>query len=304
LLTEAELFEEDGTPSDVRASWFGRSFVKETHREGERVRLSGDVKWVGRSLQFSQPALERADAQAVHTGRLVPIYRLTEGLKAGQVRRWLHTAIEGGPQRTAIVSEVPDLLPRDIRDRHRLPDIASALRQVHFPDDAVRLVAARRRLAFDELLVLQIALAQRRERWREQAKAMPLVATDEALAEWTAALPFTLTAAQQRSLREIRADLARRVPMSRLLEGDVGSGKTVVAALGARIAVSSGAQAALMAPTELLAEQHSRSLAVLFESGPTHALLTSSVTGDARRRILGGLADGTIDVVVGTHALV
>ncbi|TME27285.1 MAG: ATP-dependent DNA helicase RecG, partial [Chloroflexi bacterium] len=114
----------------------------------------------------------------------------------------------------------------------------------------------------------------------------------------------TLTAAQQRSLREIRADLARRVPMSRLLEGDVGSGKTVVAALGARIAVSSGAQAALMAPTELLAEQHSRSLAVLFENGPTHALLTSSVTGDARRRILGGLADGTIDVVVGTHALV
>src|SRR5438477_10307782 len=133
---------------------------------------------------------------------------------------------------------------------------------------------------------------------------MPIFSHDVALPHWSAALPFTLTAAQHRSLREIRADLARRVPMSRLLEGDVGSGKTVVAALGARIAVSSGAQAALMAPTELLAEQHSRSLAVLFESGPTHALLTSSVTGDARRRILGGLADGTIDVVVGTHALV
>ena len=131
LLTEADLLEEDGTPSDVRASWFGRSFVKETHSEGERVRLSGDVKWVGRSLQFSQPALERADAQAIHTGRLVPIYRLTEGLKAGQVRRWLHTAIEGGPQRTAIVSEVPDLLPRDIRDRHRLPDIASEIGRAH-----------------------------------------------------------------------------------------------------------------------------------------------------------------------------
>src|SRR5437762_2157022 len=211
LLTEAELFEEDGTPSDVRASWVGRSFGKETHREGERVRLSGDVKWVGRSLQFSQPALERADAEAVHTGRLVPIYRLTGGLKAGQVRRWLHTAIEGGPRRTAIVDEVPDLLPAQVRERHRLPDIASALRQVHFPDDTARLLAARRRLAFDELLVLQLALAQRR----------------------------------------------------------------------------------------------ARSLAALFgNEGPTHALLTSSVTGEPRRRILAGLADGSIDVVVGTHALV
>src|SRR5947207_8894048 len=305
LLTEAELFEEDGTPSDVRASWFGRSFVKETHREGERVRLSGDVKWVGRSLQFSQPALERADAEAVHTGRLVPIYRLTEGLKAGQVRRWLHTAIEGGPRRTAIVGEVPDLLPAQVRERHRLPDIASALRQVHFPDDTARLLAARRRLAFDELLVLQLALAQRRERWRAQAKAMPLVAADDALGRWTAALPFTLTGAQGRVIEQIRADLARRVPMSRLLEGDVGSGKTVVAALAARIAAASGAQTALMAPTELLAEQHARSLAALFgNEGPTHALLTSSVTGEPRRRILAGLADGSIDVVVGTHALV
>ena len=221
------------------------------------------------------------------------------------MRRWLHTAIEGGPRRTAIVGEVPDLLPAQVRERHRLPDIASALRQVHFPDDTARLLAARRRLAFDELLVLQLALAQRRERWRAQAKAMPLVAADDALGRWTAALPFTLTGAQGRVIEQIRADLARRVPMSRLLEGDVGSGKTVVAALAARIAAASGAQTALMAPTELLAEQHARSLAALFgNEGPTHALLTSSVTGEPRRRILAGLADGSIDVVVGTHALV
>src|SRR5438067_12859720 len=128
-LTEAELFEEDGTPSDVRASWFGRSFVKETHREGERVRLSGDVKWVGRTLQFSQPTLERADAEAVHTGRLVPVYPLTEGIKPGQMRRWLHTAIDG-TRRTGLVSEVPEPLPPTIRERHRLPDLSSALRQV------------------------------------------------------------------------------------------------------------------------------------------------------------------------------
>src|SRR5213593_3734581 len=214
LLTEAELLEEDGTPTPVRASWFGRSFIKETHRTGERVRLSGKVRWVGRSLQFSQPALEPADAAAVHTGRLVPVYRLTEGLKEGQVRRWLHTAIEGGPRRTAVVGEVPEPLPPDVRARHSLPDIAAALRQVHFPDDESRLLAARRRLAFDELLILQLALAQRRARWTKDAHASPLRVADEQLATWVATLPFTLTAAQGRALAEVRADLERPIPMS------------------------------------------------------------------------------------------
>src|SRR5438093_5286027 len=261
LLTEAELLEEDGAPSQVRASWFGRAFIKETHRTGERVRISGRVRWVGRSLQFSQPALEPADAPLVHTGRLVPVYGLTEGLKDGQVRRWLHTAIEGGPRRTAIVGEVPEPLPQDLRNRHRLPDISATLRQVHFPDDERRLFAARRRLAFDELLVLQLALAQRRARWTAQASAMPLQVSDADLARWIGELPFALTDAQRRSLQEIRRDLARRVPMTRLLEGDVGSGKTVVAALAARVAAASGAQTALMAPTELLAAPHARSAA-------------------------------------------
>jgi ATP-dependent DNA helicase RecG len=305
LMTEAELAEEDGTPTDVRATWFGRAFVKETHREGERVRISGKVRWFGRTLQFSQPTLERADAEAVHTGRLVPIYPLTEGIKPGQMRRWLHTAIEGGTRRTGLVSEVPEPLSPAVRERHHLPDIASALRQVHFPDDEDRLFTARRRLAFDELLVLQLALAQRRARWTAQASALPLHAPEAELSRWIGDLPFVLTAAQRRSLEEIRRDLEKRVPMSRLLEGDVGSGKTVVAALAARIATFSGAQTALMAPTELLAEQHARSLATLFASGgPTHALLTSSVTGDRRREILAGLGDGSIAVAVGTHALV
>src|SRR5438477_1983939 len=305
LLTEAELLEEDGAPSQVRASWFGRAFIKETHRTGERVRISGRVRWVGRSLQFSQPALEPADAPLVHTGRLVPVYGLTEGLKDGQVRRWLHTAIEGGPRRTAIVGEVPEPLPQDLRNRHRLPDIAAALRQVHFPDDESRLLAARRRLAFDELLVLQLALAQRRARWTKDAHASPLRVADEQLATWVATLPFTLTAAQGRALAEVRADLERPIPMSRLLEGEVGSGKTVIAALAARIAQVSGAQTAIMAPTELLAEQHARSLAALFaDGGPRHALLTSSVTGEERKRVVAGTAEGSVDVVVGTHALV
>jgi ATP-dependent DNA helicase RecG len=306
LMTEVELLDpEDRSPTNVRATWFGRQFIKERYPEGQLVRLSGKVKWFGRALQFSNPKMENATSEAVHTGRIVPMYRLTEGLKEGHLRRWLHTAVMGGAKRSAVVREVADPLPEAVRSRRSLVPIQDALREVHFPSEWKDLWTARRRLAFDELLVLQLALGQRRARWTKDAKALPLRADDAEIARWIAALPFTLTAAQARALEQIRKDLSRRVPMSRLLEGDVGSGKTVVAALAARIAVASGSQAALMAPTELLAEQHHRSLAALFEGdGPRHALLTSSVTGPARQAILAALASGELEVIVGTHALV
>jgi ATP-dependent DNA helicase RecG len=305
-MTEVELIDPaDHAPTNVRATWFGRQFIKERFPEGQLVRLSGKVKFFGRSLQFSNPKIEPAAAEPVHTGRIVPVYRLTEGLKEGVLRRWLHTAVEGGPRRSAVVNEVVEPLPDDIRARRDLIGIQTALRQIHFPDSDAENRAARRRLAFDELLVLQLALGQRRARWTKDAKALALGVRDAELDGWISELPFTLTPSQLRALGEIRADLARCVPMSRLLEGDVGSGKTIVAALAARIAVSAGAQAALMAPTELLAEQHYRSLAAVFTSaGPRIALLTSSVTGAARAQTLEGLAAGTLDVVVGTHALV
>lgn len=306
LMTEVELLDpQDRSPTNVRATWFGRQFIKERYPEGQLVRLSGKVKFFGRSLQFSNPKMENAAAEAVHTGRIVPMYRLTEGLKEGHLRRWLHTAVMGGAKRTPVVREVVDPLPEAVRGRRSLVPIQEALREVHFPSEWKHLWTARRRLAFDELLVLQLALGQRRARWTKDAKALPLRAEDDDVARWIAELPFALTGAQVRAFEKIRSDLGRRVPMSRLLEGDVGSGKTVVAALAARIAVASGSQAALMAPTELLAEQHHRSLATLFAAGgPHHALLTSSVTGTARQEILAGLASGAIDVVVGTHALV
>ena len=324
LMTEVELLDPaDTTATNVRATWFGRQFIKERYPEGQLVRLSGKVKWFGRTLQFANPKIESASAEAVHTGRIVPVYALTDGLKEGHLRRWLHTAVFGGAKRTAVVREVPEPLPDEIRERRGLLPIQDALREVHFPSTWPDLFAARRRLAFDELLVLQLALGQRRERWRRDAKALPLRADDATAERWVATLPFALTGAQRRAFSEIRADLAQRVPMSRLLEGDVGSGKTVVAALAARIAVASGAQAALMAPTELLAEQHHRSLTELFESrggssgagaagreatrgatAPRTALLTSSVTGTARRAIVDALASGELEVIVGTHALV
>ena len=305
-MLEIELLDPaDRGPTRARATWFGKRFIRERFREGQLVRIAGDVKPFGTWLQFSQITMEPAHAEAVHTGRLVPVYRLTEGITGVMLRRWLHTAVEGGAKRTPVVREVEERLPRDLRDRRKLLGIQEALKEIHFPSDWQHNFAARRRLGFDELFTLQLALGQRRARWTKDARALPLRATDVDLRRWVAELPFTLTDDQRTALAQIRDDLATTVPMSRLLEGDVGSGKTVVAALAARIAVVSGAQAALMAPTELLAEQHHRSLSSLFENGgPRLALLTSSVTGAARRQTVDGLASGDIDVVVGTHALV
>ncbi|HEY8757660.1 MAG TPA: ATP-dependent DNA helicase RecG [Candidatus Limnocylindria bacterium] len=306
MLTEVELIDPaDHAPTRVRATWFGRQFIKQRFREGQLIRLSGKATFYGQAIQLASPNVEAADAERVHTGRMVPVYRLTEGLKEGHLRRWLHTAVEGGPKRSPVVAEVPDGLPAAIRERRELLPLAEALKEVHFPSTEARLIEGRRRLAFDELLTLQLGLAQRRARWQRDAKAPKLLSSDALVREWIAGLPFTLTAGQLAAFDEIRADIGRTIPMSRLLEGDVGSGKTVVAALAARIAVASGAQAALMAPTELLAEQHFRTLTMLFANGgPSVRLLTSSVTAADRRDILALLAAGELDVVVGTHALV
>jgi len=306
MLTEVELIDPaDHAPTRVRATWFGRQFIKQRFREGQLIRLSGKATFYGQAIQLASPNVEAADAERVHTGRMVPVYRLTEGLKEGHLRRWLHTAVEGGPKRSPVVTEVPDGLPAAIRERRELLPLAEALKEVHFPSTEARLIEGRRRLAFDELLTLQLGLAQRRARWQKDARAPKLAAPDAAVRAWIAGLPFTLTAGQLAAFDEIRADIGRTIPMSRLLEGDVGSGKTVVAALAARIAVASGTQAALMAPTELLAEQHFRTLTMLFANGgPSVRLLTSSVSAADRRDILTRLATGELEVVVGTHALV
>src|SRR5205809_3660877 len=134
LMTEVELLDPaDSTATNVRATWFGRQFIKERYPEGQLVRLSGKVKWFGRTLQFSNPKIESASAEAVHTGRIVPIYALTEGLKEGYLRRWLHTAVFGGAKRTAVVGEVPERLPDALRERRKLRAMGDALREVHFP---------------------------------------------------------------------------------------------------------------------------------------------------------------------------
>jgi ATP-dependent DNA helicase RecG len=228
--------------------------------------------------------------ETLHTGRLVPVYGLTRGLTARPMRRLMKRLVDG------YLDGLEDPLPDALRAKHRLVPLPEALRAGHFPKADTDYASARRRLVYDEFLLLQLGLAIRRQRQgRQPGLAMnPPGALARRL---LGSLPFALTEAQDRVWREIRQDMAEPYPMNRLLQGDVGSGKTVVAALAILTAVEAGYQAALMAPTEILAEQHLMTLTQLL--GPLDvevALLTNAVKGKARERVLAAAALSTSSI--------
>jgi ATP-dependent DNA helicase RecG len=271
---------------------------------GATVAVSGLVKESPYGPCFADPLIEvlegpGAVVRSEQIGRLVPVYALTEGLTADQVRKAIASLL---PQ----LAHWPDPLPAPLRQQGQLLPRGVALQQIHQPADNERLQAARRRLVFDEFLLLQLSLGQRRLRFR-QRPAPPLVlpqGESDLVAEFLDLLPFALTAAQQRVLAEIRHDLARPQPMARLVQGDVGSGKTVVALAALLTAIEAGHQGALMAPTEVLAEQHFQKLAHwLPQLHVTVELLTGSTPARQRRQLLQDLVNGQLKLLVGTHAL-
>jgi ATP-dependent DNA helicase RecG len=271
---------------------------------GARVAVSGLVKDGPWGPGFAEPLLEVLDGpdapvRSACIGRLVPVYRRTEGLGAERLRR----AIQALLPHAALW---PDPIDAPLRARLALPDRGTALRRIHAPADREELTSGRRRLVLEELLLLQLDLGRRRQRLR-RAPAPPLhrpPGGDDLVGRFLALLPFPLTAAQQRVLAEIRRDLARPRPMARLLQGDVGSGKTVVAAAALLTAIEAGCQGALMAPTEVLAEQHVRRLADwLPRLHVSFALLSGSTPAGRRRQLLADLANGQLQLLVGTHAL-
>jgi ATP-dependent DNA helicase RecG len=288
----------------VECTWFNQPYLLDRIKPGAFIVVSGRVdEFLGRPV-FRSPEWEPADRELLHTARIVPIYPLTEGLTQRFMRSLMKRVVDYWAER------VEDPLPAWIREAYGFPDLPAALRQVHFPDDWEPLEKARRRLAFDEVFYLQIGLLEARRRWRSAPGRA--LAFDEALLEQAIeALPFTLTNAQRRALSQILEDLRSGVPMNRLLQGEVGSGKTVVAALAAYAVFLAGAQSAIMAPTEILAEQHHRNLLALAERWaaaglptPTIRLLTAGVTGVERAQIYAELAEGSCQLVVGTHALI
>ncbi len=280
--------------------WFNPHVARQLE-VGQRIAVSGRLEGNGPYVRFRNPEWEPADAELSSAGRIVPIYPLTQGLYQRQLRRLTRSALD------AALPRLSDPLPERIRQRFDLPELTWALEQVHYPESLAAAEQARRRLAFDEFFVLQLGLVQRRLAWQAQAgTAIPI--DRDFLARFLASLPFQLTAAQRRALDEILADLARPHPMSRLLQGDVGSGKTVVAAAAAVLVHRAGYQAAILAPTEILAEQHFRTLTRLYraltgQDRPLVALLTGSTPERDRGPILAGLASGQVSIVVGTHAL-
>jgi ATP-dependent DNA helicase RecG len=293
----------DGT-GEMLMTWFN-PFVERRLRTGRAYTFGGKIDSFRGRLIMRNPEFEPLEKHQVHTGRLVPIYPLTEGISARWLRRIMEHAVN------AWAAEVSDFLPERVRQQSHLVTLGEALRQIHFPDSRERLEAAHRRLSFDEFFLLQLGVLGQRKRFRE-TRARPLKADEDLLAPFLGSLSFSLTGAQQRAIHEIMGDLRGSHPMSRLLQGDVGSGKTAVAAAALWMAVANGCQGAIMAPTEILAEQHARSFGAAFDSLTVRqdgrpvrtALLTGSMRRSDRDAALTALAEGQIDIVIGTHALI
>jgi ATP-dependent DNA helicase RecG len=289
---------DDGTGL-LTGTWFNQPFMKDRFAEGQRVLFYGKVEPY-RGFQIANPDYEvlgDGEEDQVHTGRIVPVYALTERLSQRVLRGIVHAQLARLPR------DWPEVLPPALAAGRGFPPPAEALAQVHFPETYETLDRARRRLIFEELFLQQLAMLRLKRHYREDP-GQPLPGDGPRLRAFEAGLPFVLTRAQQQARTELLQDLAQPRPMHRLLQGEVGSGKTVVAAYALLAAVDAGAQAAIMAPTEILAAQHFQTLqALLAPCRTTLALFTSGTPARERRVQERALAAGEVQIAVGTHAL-
>ncbi len=286
----------------LKAIWFNQPYLERVFKRGQRLIVHGKVQPYGSGpLQMQvkdYEIVEECPDETLHAGRLVPVYSLTQGLTQRPMRSLVKRLVE------AYADLVEEPLPEALRERRRLQPLSRALKAGHFPDTEAELAAAHGRLVFDDFFLLQLGLAIRRQREGRQRG----VSMNPPGALWRrllGSLAYALTRAQERVWREIRSDMAEPYPMNRLLQGDVGSGKTIVATLAILAAIESGYQAAFMAPTEILAEQHLMTLRSLLDPLQVRvALLTNAIRSKARGSLLADTAGGGIHCVVGTHALV
>ncbi len=292
----------DGT-GVLQAVWYNQPYLARQLPVGGRVILHGRVVRRGGEVQMVSPEFEVVedgeDAETLHAGRIVPVYGSTEGLSQRTLRGIVARALDDH------AGSVEEWMPAEILAHYGFPSLGEALREAHFPQSLPSWETARNRLVFEELLLFQLLVLRQRAAWTAETRAVPYGDAGPLLARFLGSLPYRLTAAQRRVLGEILRDLDGPHPMNRLLQGDVGSGKTVVAAAALLRAVGGGAQGALMAPTEILAEQHYLTLRRLLEPlGVTVQLLVGSLHRAERQEALARASDGRADVVVGTHALI
>jgi ATP-dependent DNA helicase RecG len=307
-----ELLLRDRTGS-LRAIWFNQPFLNDVFHPHQRVILFGKLELTPHGLQMQNPQYEvlhteetDAGEETLHTGRIVPVYEKTGTVTTKMQRVLVHHALAQLPE------VMPDPLPESLRRRHGLIDRRAALLEAHFPPENANLAdlnnfrsPAQRRLIFEEFFLFQCGLVLRKRRADAERKPRSVMITDEIRESARRVLPFKLTADQKKVVAEIVEDMKRPHPMNRLLQGDVGSGKTIVALMAALVAMENGFQVAFMAPTEILAEQHFINIRRLLESSRFRmALLTGATPARKRREVQAELAGGSVHLVVGTHALV
>ena len=280
--------------------WFNQNFLRDKIHPGARLRVQGELKRRGAKLQLANPRWEPLgdDEPASRRERLRPVYPASERVKSWEIEQTIAGVLDQA------VGQIEEHLPEAFRRERNLPALADAYRMMHRPESEDEVAAAHRRLAFDELLMMQLGVFLKRAHLRGSLRAPPLRHSAEIDQRIRARFPFALTPAQDKVVADIIRDLTTSVPANRLIQGDVGSGKTVVALYAMLLAVASEHQAALMAPTEILAEQHHANIARALQGSKVRvALLTGAVTGPDRESILARLARGEIDIIVGTHAL-
>lgn len=305
-ITEAVV--EDST-GKVKVVWFNQPYISDTLTEGKNVRLSGKVSADSSGLYFGSPVWEMESRTPTNTGRLVPIYPETDGVTS----RWLRWQIQTFLLKS--VFNIEDPIPKEILKKLNLPEIKQALRYIHFPNNENEYLVAQKRFAFEEMFLVQIKSIQVRSSWQKE-KSAKIKFEEKLIKKFVSSLPFKLTNAQRKASFEILKDLEKSRPMNRLLNGDVGSGKTIVAAISALQAITAGYQVSIMAPTEVLALQHFNNFCKLFEGYKINvALLTNSYqlheawnmehkTKISRKEILEKLKNGEINLIIGTHSLI
>ena len=292
----------DGTGA-MSVRFFRQDYLAAKFRRGMQIVLSGKVTYFRDMKQMANPEWEELASENLHTVGIVPVYQMTKGLRPRHFRRMIKSLVDEW------ADKIPDPLPPSMLDRLELADLGWALCQAHFPDGWDHRDHAHRRLAFDELLTLQLALLANRREW-QSVPSPRLDSADDFVERFIGEVfPYELTGAQRGAIAAIQHDVASALPMNRLLQGDVGCGKTAVAIVAMAMALNSGKQAAIMAPTSILAEQHYRAIRDAFsrtspERQPVIALLTGALRPSEREAIHQDIAAGSIDIVVGTHAVI
>ena len=299
---QAKLTDDSGS---IDLVWFNGGYLRSQIQPGVRLRVQGKVATYNHNPQMANPTFDVLPEADNHDAsgagldrRLVPVYPAGEGLKSKAIADAIAAALP------AALPHIEDHLGEAFRAHHALPELREAYRMQHTPVDEDEVAISRRRLAYDELLMLQLGVQLRRAELRQEGRAIALRADGALHERIVSRLPYTPTPGQLAAMHELAGDLAQTTPANRLIQGDVGSGKTVVAAYAMLMAVATGHQAVLMAPTEILAEQHDRSLRAMLERADVRvAMLTGALAPAERQRVLADLALGHVDIVVGTHAL-